>query len=170
MAFFFMNKTPDCYQNRFCLSLTVPLHHQISCVCVCVCTTLMTFFIWEAYIHYMMPCLDLCVPRKKGTGLHLVWADDVCVHHRAAALAGGWDDLLLQEDFSSRRGSDKREPVRADLTRSHMWPVPQSWATVPGHQQLFSFCLQNNLFPLFLPPPWAEILFPFSFFSCHLFL
>lgn len=64
-------------------------------------------------LYCMLACLHLCVLREKRTGVHLVRADDVRVHRRSAALAGGWDDLLLQEDFSSRGGSNERKPVSA---------------------------------------------------------
>ncbi|XP_045559597.1 sodium channel subunit beta-1 isoform X4 [Salmo salar] len=45
----------------------------------------------------------------QGDSFHLVRGDDVCHHRWAAGMAGGGDDLLLQEDISARRGSIERE-------------------------------------------------------------
>uniref|UniRef100_A0A3P8VKV4 Sodium channel regulatory subunit beta-1 n=1 Tax=Cynoglossus semilaevis TaxID=244447 RepID=A0A3P8VKV4_CYNSE len=44
----------------------------------------------------------------QGDGFHRLRGHDVRVHHRPAGLAPHRDDLLLQEDSSSRRGSTTR--------------------------------------------------------------
>lgn len=48
----------------------------------------------------------------QGDGFHRLRGHDVRVHHRPAGLASHRDDLLLQEDSSSRRGSTTRSSVR----------------------------------------------------------
>lgn len=75
-------------------------------------------------IQYISFYLPLCRSSHQGTGIHLVWGDDVRLHHRAAALAGGWDDLLLQEDRGSRGGSSERERVsNTEDTQTHTRPA-----------------------------------------------
>lgn len=80
----------------------------------------------SAQTQYILPCPSLCLSSDQGTGIHPVWGDDVCLHHRAAALAGGWDDILLQEDLGSRRGSAERERVSNTLKHTNRASLPPS--------------------------------------------
>lgn len=54
---------------------------------------------------------SLRLPSDPQHGVHPVRGDDVRLHHRPAGLAGGGDDLLLQEDRRSGRGSAEGERV-----------------------------------------------------------
>lgn len=53
----------------------------------------------------------VCHRSNQKHGVHPVRGHDVRLHHRASVLAGGGDDLLLQEDLSGRRGGAEGDRV-----------------------------------------------------------
>lgn len=123
----------------------------------------------SAQTQYILPCPSLCLSSDQGTGIHPVWGDDVCLHHRAAALAGGWDDILLQEDLGSRRGSAERERVSNTLKHTNRASLPPSaspsFPDPAGPSRRFPptastlNLFQSVLFVFF--PRWSDTLFWF---------
>lgn len=95
----------------------------------------------EAFLRVPHSFLTFSFPRllsHQRNGLHPVRGDDVRLHRRAAVLAVGGDDLLLQEDRGGRRGSSAGERV------SDAAPLPPAGRSHDQPDSFLLFFLKNN--------------------------
>lgn len=142
-----------------------------------------------SFTHSLPPSLSLSSHQRDG--LHSLWGDDVCVHHRATGLALHRDGILLQKDISCRRGSIKRKRVsntvtllpllqlysfilgpllRSPYIKSHypclLWTCPSCWFVFSP----LSFIVLSSAIPLFLLVQYSLPVLLSVFLSIFVFL
>lgn len=105
----------------------------------------------QYHFHPDHKLIDWFLPvfSHQRNGFHRVRGHDVRVHHRPSGLAAHRDDLLLQENISSRRGSVTRSCVSTLTT--YICMLTCSWHMKTLYLQLwwFSFDLFSKCYRAF---------------------